>query len=92
MKIVKWTDGRGYIHQSRLRDIDPDTEARNGIPHDPPDLDLIDWDVLKRDLHNALVEKGLITWEDVQQQQNGVSSTAMRVFKRHIIRLYRDGG
>ncbi len=92
MKIVMWTDDRGYKHRSLLRDSDPDELAPKGIPQDPPDLDELDWEGLKKDLHNALVERGLATWEDVLAQQNGVTSAIKQVFKRPMVYLYRDGG
>ena len=89
MKVVTWEDERGWKHQSLLRDTDPDHLAKSGVPLDPPDLTALDWEGLMRDLHNALVERGLSTWQDVLEQQNGVQSSIISVFKRPIVALYK---
>lgn len=94
MRIVQWEDERGYIRRSMVRDEDPDTFAQAGIPLDPPDLDMIDWDWIKRELHNTLVEYELYNWDDVVKNQNGanIQSALLRVLKRPMINLYRNGG
>lgn len=90
MKIVEWVDEQGFKHKSLLRDQDPDRLAPSGVPLDPPDLNRLDWEGLKRELHNLLLEKGLRTWKDVQKSQNGVTSSIVTVFKRPIISLYKS--
>lgn len=90
MKTVLWIDDKGYKHRSMIRDNDPDSLAPSGIPCDPPDLNRLDWEELKRQLHNMLVEKGLATWEDVQQSQNGVTTSVVSIFKRPLIGLFRS--
>ncbi len=89
MKIIIYEDEHGYKHRAMLRDSDPDHAAPSGIPLDPPDLNLIDWDEVKRELHNILVERGLSTWKDVQISQNGVTSSINTVIKRKLITLYK---
>ena len=90
MKIVEWKDDRGLLHKSMLRDADPDELAPMGIPVDSiPDLDQLDWEYMKRELHNALFKAELFTWRDVQAQQVGVSKAILATFKRHVVRLYR---
>lgn len=89
MKRVIWTDGKGYKHASLIRDSDDPSLAPEGIRCDPPDLDQLNWKTIRRELHNALVERGLSTWEDVQRSQNGVTSTILGVLRRPIIALYR---
>lgn len=88
-KLVIWTDADGYKHRSFLRDSDPDHIAPAGIPDDPPPLDRLDWEAIKRDLHNLLLDRGLINWQDVQDSGNGVSSAVVTVLKRHVVGLYR---
>lgn len=91
MKIVIWEDDDGYKRRYLLREIDPDHLAPSiGIPEDPPDLDRLDWDALKKDLHNLLVDRGLIEWDDVLAAQNGVTTSLVSVFKRPLIGLYRQ--
>lgn len=91
MRLIEWMDGEGYKHLSWIKDNDPDTAGPQGIPADPPDLDQLDWNGLKRDLHNALVERRLTDWQAVQRQQDGVTASILGVFKRNIIGLYRQG-
>jgi len=60
--------------------------AECGIPLDPPSLaDVGIPEEVKRDLHNELLTRGLITWADVQAQpqQNGVTGTVRVVARRH---------
>lgn len=94
MRLVEWTDDSGMNRLSLLRDSDPDEVAPQGIPHDPPNLDELDWDSIKRDIHNELVSRRLITWEDVKASQNGVTTVVRGVMTRRILELYRamDGG
>ena len=89
MRRVIWQDEMGYMRASILRDDDPDDMARAGIPVETINLDDLDWDWLKRELHNTLVQSGLFTWDDVQRKQNGVTSAIQRVFKRSVVNLYR---
>jgi hypothetical protein len=90
MKLVDWTDERGYRRRSMIRDNDPDEMAPDGIPQEPPDIDSLDWDFLKRELHNTLMDQGLHTWEDVVQRQTGVTSAILKVFKRPLVQIYRE--
>jgi hypothetical protein len=89
MRLVIWMDDEGYKRRSLVRDNDPDSLAPAGVPCDPPDLDRLDWDELKRQLHNILVDRGLSTWEEVMVSQNGVTSSIVSVMKGPIIGLYR---
>lgn len=89
MKIVMWTDKDGYNHRSLLRDNDPDDMAPSGVPLDPPSLDRLDWEWLKKQLHNALVDQGLHDMNDVNQKGNGITTAIMAVFKRPLVGLYK---
>ncbi|MHC4544801.1 MAG: hypothetical protein ACYTDW_19690 [Planctomycetota bacterium] len=89
MKLVKWTDKDGFNHLSLLRESDPDDLAPSGIMQSPPDLRGLDWAAIVRELHNLLVDRGLITWKDVQVSQNGINSALMTVLKNKIINLYK---
>lgn len=90
MKLVKWIDDKGYKHLSWIMNGDLDNEAPNGIRADPPLLGRIDWSEVEKEIHNLLVDRGLINWQEVQKQQNGVSNTIITVLKRRIIALYRS--
>ena len=90
MRLVQWQDNKGYNRQSFVKDDDPDSMAKSGIRHEPPDVSRIDWELVKKDLHNELVKRGLITWNDVQAQQNTLQPAIASVLKRRLIALYRE--
>ena len=89
MRTVVYTDERGYRHRVVIRDNDSDDMARYGIPLDPPNVDDIDWEFLKREIHNALVENGLFTWDDVQKSPIGLNIVST-VIKRQLSGLFQE--
>ena len=91
MRLVTWTDENGYRRRAHVRDGDLDDQASDlGVPADVPDLDAIDWEEVKRDLHNILSERGYVTWADVQVSQNGIDSAVKSALSRRVIQLYRS--
>ena len=88
MRIVTWTDQHGWKHRSMVRDGDPDDVAPKGVPQDPPDLRQLDWEGVMRDLHNALVEQGVVDWLSWQQCNCGRQLIEL-VLKRRLISLFR---
>jgi hypothetical protein len=92
MRMVIWEDRNGYVRASLIRDGDPDEVAEHGIPVDPPNLDLIDFEEVKRNLHNALVRQGLFTYKDVQRQQRGITAAIISVLKKPVVDLYKQNG
>lgn len=92
MRTVTWTDDRnGYMHRSLVRDQDPDDAAPRGILQDPPSMEALDWESIKRDLHNALVGAGLCSWRDVQGQGGDrLRGAILAAMKRRLIVLYRE--
>jgi hypothetical protein len=89
MRRVTWTDDRGYKHSSLVRDGDPDEMAPQGILQDPPNLDNLDWEGIKRDLHNHLVDIGLISWRNVQEIR-GMRGAILSSMKKRLVYLYRE--
>lgn len=89
MRVVIWTDERGYKRRSLVRDTDPDSAARKGVPLDPPDLSQLDWETIKRDIHNRLVDLKLHSYQDVLLTQNGITSAVSGALKRRILDLYK---
>lgn len=87
MRIVKYTDKKGYIRSVKVKDEDPDSMAKYGVPVDFPDLDALDWDGLKRDLHNVLMESGYYTLSDVMKSGQAFAP-AMTVLKRYLTECY----
>ena len=47
MKIVEWTDEKGFKRKRSIKDTDPDEMAQEGLPLEPPDVNRLDWDNLK---------------------------------------------
>ncbi|RPJ40039.1 MAG: hypothetical protein EHM35_00085 [Planctomycetaceae bacterium] len=90
MRTVTWTDRNGCKHRSLVRDTDPDDAAPQGILQDPPDLERMDWDAVKRDLHNALVDAGLYSWREVQGQGDGLRGALLSATRKRLIALYRE--
>jgi hypothetical protein len=86
MKTVTWQDTKGWLHKSLIRDTDPDTAAPQGIPQDPPDINKLDWEAIKRDLHNELVNRQLLTQADLQGELGSVSL----ILVSHLRLLYRQ--
>ena len=90
MRVVTWTDRNGYKHRSLVRDTDPDEAAPQGVLQDPPNLDELDWEAVKRDLHNGLVDAGLYSWRDVQRIQVGLRGAILSAVRKKLIYLYRE--
>jgi hypothetical protein len=90
MKKVVWIDENGYKRCSEVRDNDPDSLAKSGIPCDPPNIEEIDWDAVKRDLHNLLLERGLTSWQEINRSQGHIKSAIQDVLYRRLIALYRQ--
>ena len=87
MKTVKWIDN-GWQRQSLLRDNDLDSDAPDGIPQGPPDINTLDWDAIKRDLHNELMARGLFDWNDVERLQNALGTVATAVLRPYLLSLF----
>lgn len=90
MRKVEWVDSYGYRRASLLRDDDPDEIRESGVLVGPPNLDRLDWDEIKRDLHNELFKRGLFTWHDVQARQTGVKGAVLAVLRKRVAMLYRE--
>ena len=88
MKYIIHESKNGYRKRVLVKDSDNDSEAEFGIPAGPPDIRMIDWDLLKKQVNNTLADNGAFTWDDAQRHQVAIKS-AVSVFKRHLISLYR---
>ena len=90
MRMVIWEDDSGYKHRSAVRDFDSDELAMYGILQDPPMIEDLDWDTIKRDLHNSLVTRGLFDYNDLVRTQNGVTGAIMSALRSRLIGLYKQ--
>ena len=89
MRMVIWTDEDGYMHRSMLKDNEFDNMAPNSTKQDPPSIEDLDWNKIKRDLHNALVGRGVFDYEDVIVQQSGVTGAILDAMRRPVLHLYK---
>lgn len=91
MRIVEWTDDDGYYHLSQVRDADSDESApKIGIPCDPPDVNLIDWEAVKRDTNNLLVKRKLISMADINKSLEHLRSIPQAVLYKRLIDLFTN--
>jgi hypothetical protein len=89
MKRVTWEDQHGYKHVSMVRDSDGVEAGPKGIPVGPPDLELVDWEEVKRNLNNLLVEMDILTYRDIQRQNSGVSTAVRSVLTSQIVNIFK---
>ena len=90
MRLVQWTDKEGLNHLSWVQDNQSDRDAPKGLPADPPTL-FLDWELIRKELHNELVDRKLIDWAAVQTQENAITTSVIKVIKRKLLLLYRQG-
>ena len=79
----------GYKKVSMIRDTDSDDLAPKGIPVGPPDLDLVDWEEVKKHLNNLLVERGILTYRDIQMNTSAVSTCVRACLTSRIVNVYK---
>ena len=83
MKRVDWIDKHGYRRASIVAEGDP---PESGVRLEPPDLDALDWDALKRALWNELQVRGIWTVRDATK---GLDAAIRAVFHGPLLRLYK---
>lgn len=88
MKRVVYEDQNGYLRCVLIKDGDPDTMAKYGIPAGPQVVDNIDWEWLKKEVNNALVRAGIFSWQEYQAHQSDVQAI-YSMFKRTIVETLR---
>jgi len=88
MRTVVTEDKDGYLHRMLVRDDMSDDQAHMGIPDDPPDLDALDWEQIKRELHNTLVKRDIISIKDAKAMKN-LSNSILSVLQTRLIHLYK---
>ena len=89
MKHVNWTDEKGWKRRSLVPDTSDESDGRYGIPAGPPDLRQLDWEHIQREINNALVDRGVFSWEDVSRTGDALM-VATTIVKRHLVGLYRE--
>jgi len=83
MRTVIWTDSNGYKHKATVRDRDTDEMAQHGmgLSSDPPDVNGIDWEAVKRNLHNLLIDRNMTTWARVKRSDSQVGGVFIQALK-----------
>ena len=89
MRQVIWTDDKGFKKVVMLRDSDPDSMARAGIPVRLP-VDDLDWNAIKRDLNNILIDRGLFTLDDVKASKSGLHNAITYALLRKLTKAYKE--
>ena len=91
MDIVKVVDSDGRNMRYAINDYDnPEEASEIGINVGVPDLSRIDWQEASIELYNKLDSMGLYTIDDVAQKEGALSSAILFIFKRKIVRLYKE--
>ncbi len=82
MIVKKYTDVAGRLQYRLLRTEHDDPTL--GIPLSIPDLSgLLLPEFAITELHNELIELGLITWPDIVRSQNAITRATRRVCTRY---------
>lgn len=91
MRLVVYQGEDGLYHRALVRDQDPDLMAAYGVPVDPPDvINAIDWTQVARELHNLLVQRGVVDWDSAIRQTDSLSSAIMTVLKPRLVNLFKQ--
>ena len=93
MKVIKY-DSDGWLKQSIIKNNMSEKDAERGLPLNPPDIRELDWEEIKRELNNLMIERGLIALKDLNQR-NGYQllvSAVQSVITKKIVQLYKVGG
>lgn len=88
MKAVVYKDKHGYLRRVLIRDDDGLDMAEYGLPAGPPDVELIDWEAVKRDINNILVQGEVYDYATLQRKH--MLDAVAAVVKKQIARLYRE--
>lgn len=89
MRYMIVVDEAGYKRRVAIRDSDGDDVALagNGIPSGPPDVRDIDWEAMKLEINNYLVDNKLFTWKDLERDK-GALNNIFAIIKRKIAWAY----
>ena len=85
MKIVIYKDNDGKLHKYLIRDTDPESNAQEGLPLDPPMIDDI-LESAKVCLHNELILRDLCDHESLSKNVGALSSAVKKCITKNIIR------
>lgn len=87
MKLVTFQDDQGRRHKSLIRDND--TDPTIGLIQSPPDLSQLDWQAMQVNLHNALLDKGILTVSDAQDRVSDFNQCVLAAIGKPLFSLYQ---
>jgi hypothetical protein len=90
MKNVVHIDKNGFKRVYTIRDKDPDSVATQGIPVGPPDIRVLDWNEIVKETNNLLVDNGILSYEDLNRNNNGISQVINVTIRTKIMALYKE--
>lgn len=87
MKLVSFQDDDGRRHKSLIRNND--TDPTIGLIQSPPDLSQLDWRAMEVNLHNALLDKGILTLSDAQSRVSDFNQCVLAAIGKPLFGLYQ---
>ncbi len=88
MREVVYEDKHGYLRRVLIRDEDSEEMAPYGVPLGPPDVEMFDWERIKRDINNYLVQNKIETRLDLQGKR--ALEAICSIVKREVDRVFRE--
>jgi hypothetical protein len=88
MKRVTWIDKDGYARCSLIRDEDDPNFPEVGLPVEPPPIESIMIGAAK-ELRNELVLRNILTYRDLMDSNNDLTSIINGVLRRKLIEAYK---
>lgn len=90
MRLVRYENEDGFLRQGFIKENMPASDADKGIEYNPPDLNRIDWDAVKREINNDLIKVDLITLKDVAKVNSPLSNIILSAIRPKLIQLYKE--
>lgn len=90
MRLVQYITEDGWKYQSWITEEMLVSEAEKGIPYDSPDTNRLPWEDISRELHNLLLDRGLITLKDVDDNPGMLGNTINKIIQPRLVELYKE--
>ena len=90
MRLVRYTTEDGWKYQSWITEEMLVSESEKGIPHNPPDVTRLPWGDIKREMHNLLIDRNLITLKNVDENPGMLGNTILKIIQPRLVALYKE--
>ncbi len=90
MRLVQYETEDGKKYQSWIKDDMFVSEAEKGLPYNPPDVSRLPWADIECELHNLLLDRGLITLKDVDNNSGMLGNTILKIIQPRLVALYKE--